>query len=265
MVRHRPRSSMTAAIAVVLLVVCGGCSTAVSGAPAPSEVTGSSDPIDGSDSDATAAEESALPPGATEGFDDFNDDGEPDPTCGNQDYGGGLVVRIPCNYADYAEPPTEDTTLVPNSLFGLPSPELDLTGISGSAVQGRTASGQKLIVLFISSDTLFAVGSSDLSEPATENFNAIAGLIQNNWATAPVQVRGHTDATGSASGNQTLSEQRAARVADHLAGRGIDRSRLSSVGLGPSRPIVLETNADGGINPTGQQYNRRVELAILVP
>lgn len=248
---------------IVALLCIGGCSTTVPGAPTAARATdsGATPPTEA----AAAPETTPLPPGATAGLDDINDDGEPDPTCSNQDYGGGLVVRILCNYADYASPPVPETTLVPNSLAGLPSSNLDLSGISGDAGQGRTASGQKVVILFINSDTLFAVGASNLSEPATANFDAIANLVRTKWPGAPIQVRGHTDATGSVSGNQTLSERRAATVADYLGGHGLDRGKVSAVGLGQTVPIVAETNADGSVNPTGQQYNRRVELAILIP
>jgi outer membrane protein OmpA-like peptidoglycan-associated protein len=78
-------------------------------------------------------------------------------------------------------------------------------------------------------------------------------------------VRGHTDATGSATVNQHLSEQRASTVANHLTMRGIDDSQLRSVGLGSNFPIVLETNPDGSDNPTGREHNRRVELAVILP
>lgn len=208
------------------------------------------------ESEESAPAETVLPPGATEGLDDLNGDGEPDPTCGEQDYGAGLVVRILCHYADYAAAPTEDTALVPNSLLGFPNAEVDLTSISGSAVQGRTANGDRLVVLFINSDTLFDVGSSSLSEPARANFDAIADLIRNNWAGAPIQVRGHTDATGSTTANQTLSEQRAATSADYLATRGIDRScsaRWASARRSPSssRPTPAAPSTRPGSSTTG--------------
>jgi Outer membrane protein and related peptidoglycan-associated (lipo)proteins len=217
--------------------------------------------------DSTGPEPSAaLPAGATPGLDDLNGDGQPDRTCGTHDYGGGLVVRIPCDYATYAAGAAfAGTQLAPYSLLGLPGLPVDLTGISGSAVQGRTDGGQKLVVVFISADTLFAVGSAAVSGPAATNFAAIAHLIQEHSATAQVRVRGHTDATGDPATNQRLSERRAATVADQLATHGIDRSRLSWVGLGSAFPIVLETNPEGTDNPTGRQYNRRVELAIVLP
>jgi len=198
-------------------------------------------------------------------LDDLNEDGEPDPVCSTQDFAAGLVLVIPCNAEGYAHEASEGTTRVPNSLAGLPGLSIDLTGISGDAVQARDDKGKKVVVFFITSDTLFDVGSSSLSDPAVENFDGLARVIQANWPSAPVQVRGHTDATGSVSGNQTLSEQRAKTVADYLAGRGIEPSRLSSVGLGSAAPIVLETNPDGSDNPAGRRDNRRVELVVRVP
>lgn len=241
----------------VAAAAAAGCTSPVAGDPAAAPDTSASEtstePVD---------EEPALPPGAEPGFDDFNDDGEPDPTCVRQDYGAGLVVRLLCNYADYAEPPTDDTTLVPNSLFGLPGTDLDTTGISGDARQGRDGDGNRVVVIFITSDTLFATGSAALGDPARANFDAIAALITTQFPGASVQVRGHTDATGSAAANQALSEQRAAVSAEYLAGRGIDPARLTSVGLGPAYPIVLETLPDGSPNETGRQYNRRVEIVV---
>ena len=208
-----------------------------------------------------------LPAGATAGLDDYNQDGQPDPICATGDFKAGLVLRIPCNAADYAPGVREGTTLVPNSLYALPGlpDELKdkvLTGASADAVQGRDESGKLVYVLFIQSDTLFEVGSSKLSDPARDTLNALANNIKRQWPTASVQVRGHTDSTGSASANQTLSEQRAKNVADYLATQGIDRSRITSVGLGPTVPIVLEKNPDGSDNPEGRRYNRRVELVV---
>lgn len=259
--RYRWRSG--AALLVAFVVATAGCSAPLAGqpAPAPDVATEATEPS----VDEVPEETEALPAGAEAGFDDLNQDGMPDPTCSRQDYGGGLVLRVLCNIADYASTPTEDTVLVPNSLYGFPGTDLDLSGISGQAVQARNADGLLVVVLFITSDTLFDVGSATLGEPAMESFGNVVALIQANWPTAQVQVRGHTDATGSAAGNQTLSENRAAAALEFFANNGISRSQLSSIGFGFTQPLVLETNADGSVNPTGQQYNRRVEFAVTIP
>jgi outer membrane protein OmpA-like peptidoglycan-associated protein len=244
---------------VVVASACGGGSGSKdggSGAAAPSEST-------------TAETEppETLPPGARPGYDDLNQDGMPDPICGTGEYGAGLVLQIPCNAADYAPTPPPDTIVVPNSLFRLPGltrREL-LAESSADAIQARDPNGKEVVVFFIQSDTLFEVGSATLSGPAEDTLGGLARAIQRTWPTAAVEVRGHTDATGSPAGNQALSEQRAANVATFLTTQGISRSRLSSVGLASTRPIVLETNPDGSDNPVGRLHNRRVELVVRVP
>ncbi len=257
------RAGWVAGVALVAALVagCGGGSSSDSS-------SGSTRPTVATDETAVGSVETSttLAPGVTAGIDDLNQDGEPDPICATQDFGAGLVLRIPCLAAQgYAHEPAEGTTMVSNSAYGLPGLELDLTGISGFASQARDPDGHKVVVLFITSDTLFDVGSATLSGPAMDTLDGLTRVIQANWPTASVQVRGHTDATGSAAANQTLSEQRAAAAAAYLATKGIDGSRLSSVGLGSSVPVVLETNPDGSDNPLGRHDNRRVEFVVRVP
>lgn len=263
--RLRVRRLRVLVAAIVAAVVVGGCSSAVAGSAGPAGGGGSA--ASGSPTTAAAADSAddtaqALPPGAAPGLDDFNDDGVPEPTCGTHDYGAGLVLRVLCDATAFAQNPTEDTVLVPDSLFGQPDLELDLTGISGDAETARDTDGRKRVLLFISSDTLFATGSATLSDPAMANFDAIARLVATGWPGAPVEIRGHTDATGTPAANQRLSEQRAVASADYLGGHGLDRSRITTAGLGSTVPIVLETNPDGSPNPAGQKVNRRVEIVV---
>jgi outer membrane protein OmpA-like peptidoglycan-associated protein len=71
-------------------------------------------------------------------------------------------------------------------------------------------------------------------------------------------IEGHTDNVGQDAANQTLSEDRAAAVRDHLIGTyGIDAERLKSQGFGASRPTTSNDTAEG------RQANRRVDLVRL--
>lgn len=72
-----------------------------------------------------------------------------------------------------------------------------------------------------------------------------------------VQVEGHTDATGAAAYNQTLSENRAASVRSYLIQRGVEANRLIAVGYGMTRPIADNNTA------AGRAQNRRVEILIV--
>ena len=71
-----------------------------------------------------------------------------------------------------------------------------------------------------------------------------------------VTVAGHTDSIGTEVYNQGLSERRAKSVKDYLVGKGVEASRLSTVGYGESNPIASNSTKDG------RALNRRVELNL---
>lgn len=70
-------------------------------------------------------------------------------------------------------------------------------------------------------------------------------------------IEGHTDSTGAAAHNRTLSEQRAASVKAYLVSRGIAADRLATAGFGADKPV-----ADNATE-LGRAQNRRVELVRL--
>ncbi|PLW93185.1 MAG: hypothetical protein C0592_06945 [Marinilabiliales bacterium] len=72
-----------------------------------------------------------------------------------------------------------------------------------------------------------------------------------------IEIRGHTDNTGSDAYNQVLSEARAKSVLEYLYLKGISLSRMKYSGFGSSLPI-----ADNHL-PEGRKLNRRVEIKIL--
>ncbi len=265
------RSLVVVAVVASLEGGCGSGDDAGDGRAAPGATVTETTSAPGTTSPAESAEDTTTTrPGSTPGLDDLNQDGQPEPTCGTRDFGAGLVLRIPCDAAAYANEPSEGTSFVSGSLYELPAipdelKEKVLVDVSANSIRARDAEGRQVFGFFIKSDTLFEVGSSSLSNPAKETLAGLARNIQGQWPTASVQVRGHTDATGSAPANQRLSEQRASTVADFLDSRGIDRARLTSVGLGSTAPIVLEKNPDGSDNPAGRAENRRVELVVRVP
>ena len=79
----------------------------------------------------------------------------------------------------------------------------------------------------------------------------------NEYNQTIIEVAGHTDSVGAASYNQTLSEQRAGTVTSYLAGRGVNRERMITIGAGETRPIASnDTEA-------GRAQNRRVEITLV--
>ena len=70
-------------------------------------------------------------------------------------------------------------------------------------------------------------------------------------------VEGHTAAVGRPQGEKTLSEQRAHKIAEELAKRGIPATSFITRGLGGTKPVAPNTTE------AGKAQNRRVEITIL--
>lgn len=241
-------------VGVLLLTGCGGDDK-----PPASPATAAAAPT--SDATEAPAEEppASLPPGAQPGLDDYDGDGQKDPTCATQDFGAGLVLRIPCEIHN-AHDPENDTRLVKDSLYRLPGPDVDLTGVSGSVLEARDPNGGHVYIVTFNSDALFATGSADVGSPDT--LDGTIRVINKLYPNGTIQVRGHTDATGSAAGNQTLSQRRAETVRAYLTGHGVTAAAVTAVGLGSTQPLVEEKNTDGSASVAGRAFNRRVELVI---
>ncbi len=238
--------------------IATGCSSAghsqsTPGTTVPSRSVADTTTIDNSPTTALAA-------GAVPGLDDYDGDGTLDATCGTQDFGAALVLRIPCMITTASEPPA-GTTLVKGSLFRLPSStDIDLQGISGSLLLARDASGAKVVIFVFNSDALFETGSANIG--STDTLDGIIHVIDDRFPRGAVQVRGHTDSTGSAAVNQSLSERRAATTRDYLKGHNLSAAEITSVGLGSTVPLAEEKKPDGSDSPEGRAFNRRVEVVV---
>jgi OmpA-OmpF porin, OOP family len=71
------------------------------------------------------------------------------------------------------------------------------------------------------------------------------------------EVSGHTDSSGSAAHNKTLSEQRAQAIKKQLAGKGVPADELVAVGRGSEAPLVKPDDT-----PAKKAKNRRYELRV---
>ena len=101
---------------------------------------------------------------------------------------------------------------------------------------------------------LFDTGSDRIRGESKPTLDLI-GQMLNQHADLKLMIEGHTDNVGSATSNQTLSDKRAAAVRQFLVSTyHIDGSRLTSKGLGATKPAVSNDT------PEGRQQNRRVEL-----
>jgi outer membrane protein OmpA-like peptidoglycan-associated protein/Mg-chelatase subunit ChlD len=71
-----------------------------------------------------------------------------------------------------------------------------------------------------------------------------------------VTIEGHTDSIGSHQINDLLSERRAESVKKYIVSKGVDASRIQTMGFGKRRPIASNDNE------FGRGLNRRTEIVI---
>ena len=115
--------------------------------------------------------------------------------------------------------------------------------------------GEGIVVTF-DSGLLFAYDSDAITGAARENLTNLAESLRK-YSDTDVLIVGHTDATGSDTYNQGLSERRAASAANFLASQGITRTRVQTAGRGEGEPIDTNESAEG------RALNRRVEVVIV--
>ncbi len=129
--------------------------------------------------------------------------------------------------------------------------------VAGAEVE-KINDGQALEVTFSDSKDgiTFATNSSTLSANSKVNLEKLAGIFQE-FPDTYLEVCGHTDDTGAATYNQTLSEKRAKSVADYLIAQGVSSSRIEVQGFGEDKPRVPNSS---DIN---RSKNRRVEVFIV--
>ena len=109
---------------------------------------------------------------------------------------------------------------------------------------------------FITYGITFDVGKATIKPESMGEINRIVQLMNEN-PTLKFSVEGHTDSTGSANNNQTLSEQRSQAIVNKLVEMGISADRLTAVGKGQNSPIA-DNNTD-----EGRAKNRRVEFVKM--
>jgi len=103
----------------------------------------------------------------------------------------------------------------------------------------------------------FKTSSAELDAASDPLLNSVAD-IANRCPSVKVEVSGHTDSTGSASSNQTLSEARAKAVVDYLIAHGVAQSRITSTGYGGTKPVAANTTEEG------RAKNRRIEFRVVM-
>ncbi len=77
-----------------------------------------------------------------------------------------------------------------------------------------------------------------------------------------VIVTGHTDRIGSEAANQKLSEERAKAVGDYLGSKGVDKTKIRTIGMGEKQPVAQCDQKDMKALIACLQPNRRVDVEV---
>jgi len=101
----------------------------------------------------------------------------------------------------------------------------------------------------------FTINSNEIEDGSY----AILDRIANYLVQRPdkvVQVRGYTDASGSAGYNESVSRFRASVVKSYLVGKGAPPENIEIFAMGAENPVASNETADG------RRLNRRVEIVF---
>lgn len=114
--------------------------------------------------------------------------------------------------------------------------------------------GEGINVTF-ESGVLFGLDQSALSPTAQTKIRDLANVF-SKYPDSYILIEGHTDASGSAEHNMTLSEERAKSVASYLQDQNVAANRIKTAWYGETQPkFPNDTEAN-------MAQNRRVEFAI---
>jgi outer membrane protein OmpA-like peptidoglycan-associated protein len=107
------------------------------------------------------------------------------------------------------------------------------------------------------SGVYFDTNKYNINEASRELLDKLAGIL-NEYPDTDVVVVGHTDSTGSAEYNMTLSKNRAQAVTNYFTqNKGLSSGRFTTDWYGETSPIASNETSEG------RAQNRRVNIVIV--
>jgi OmpA-OmpF porin, OOP family len=110
--------------------------------------------------------------------------------------------------------------------------------------------------LTYAADAFFDFDKAVLKPEGKAKLDDLAGKVQGINLEVVIAV-GHTDSTGAAAYNQSLSVRRAEAVKAYLVSKGIESNRIYTEGKGLTQPVADNATREG------RAKNRRVEVEVV--
>lgn len=102
----------------------------------------------------------------------------------------------------------------------------------------------------------FETGSARITTESRTHVNDLIEIMKA-YPTLQINIQGHTDNTGNAAANRTLSLDRANAVRSALTAAGVAADRVTAQGFGSEKPTASNDDAEG------RQKNRRIDVVVL--
>ncbi|KRG73944.1 hypothetical protein ABB30_14920 [Stenotrophomonas ginsengisoli] len=130
---------------------------------------------------------------------------------------------------------------------------------AAAALSGLKAgfTGDELVGALNLMNIYFDTGSASITRDSQQTLRSAADAIKQAPADTRIEVAGHTDNTGDAAANLTLSQQRADAVATRLGELGVSAGVLSTKGYGQEKPRADNATEEG------KAQNRRIEFSVV--
>jgi len=163
------------------------------------------------------------------------------------DRNGAAALYVNISVDPNGGEPTSMVTIVE------PAAMKQVYAVDASSLRASLAASGRVAVYGVNFDTAKTTITPDSA--------GVLGQVRDLLAADPalkLKIEGHTDNVGKPAANRTLSDGRAVAVKAWLEANGVAPGRLTTEGLGDTRPVAANDTDDG------RAKNRRVEL-VRVP
>lgn len=169
----------------------------------------------------------------------------------------GLGYFMTGGYGGAAAEPTAPIEAAPIQTASTDTPATETPAApEAPATAEQVASCQTQVDTTIKGQTIqFDTSTATIKAESQPLIDAMAGVL-TPCAGTNIEVAGHTDLTGDAAANMTLSEERANAVVAALVAKGVPTARLQPKGYGETQPVRR------GTSPAVHAANRRIEFKV---